>query len=507
MPFLRNIRAAFAARPFLYGIAALAVLGGCYYYLYGNNGTSYETLTIVPSNFVEQISVSGTVDAAQNVDLGFSESGRIAGVYAKVGDAVAAGKVLANIENGDLAANLQNEEAKLQSLLQGTRPEQIAVTEAQIAGDQSALAQSNQTLLNAIRSAYTASDDAVHNKMDAFFNNPRSNPQLLFSVSDAQLKSVVESERFYIENTLGTWSADVNALSVAGDLAQAESEAQANLAQVTALLVDVNVALNKAIPTQIATQTDINGWITDISTARTAVNTALTTLTSAITAQKSAADVLQKDQKNLALEQAGATASDIAAQQAAVAAARAQLQKTLVLAPFSGTITKMDAKVGEIVSPSTSEIRMISNGTFQIVSYIPEVNIAAVNVGDMATATLDAYGPDTPFAAKVIAIDPADTPQGGVSAYKTTLQFLAQDPRIRQGLTANVVIATAEHPNAIVVPQGAVITRNNQRFVEVLSGDTPVRVPVTLGNTSTLGQAEVLSGLSAGDVVVLNPSP
>ena len=453
------------------GAALVLLLLVWFFFFLRSSGSAYQTLVVHPSTFAQMVSVSGTVAAAQNSDLGFAQSGRLAHVYVGVGDAVGEGQLIAEMENGDARALvaskeaiLAQEEANLDALRAGTRPEEVAVSQAQVTSDEAALAQANQALLNALQNAYTVSDSAVHNTADQFFSNARTtNPQLTFTTTDSTLQNRLVSERVSAEMLLASWQSATLALSGSSDLTSPAAQSLANLNTIATFLTDANAALNGAIANSAVSSADLAAYITAVSTARTAVNTALASLTSATTAQKSAATALNKDSKSLALAQAGSTPQAIAAAQAQVAAAqadvdnaRAALQKTQIVAPFSGIITRMDAKVGEIVSPNTSEISMQSNGAFEIDCYIPEVSIAQVSVGNVATATLDAYGPSTYFGAKVTSIDPAQTQQGGVSTYKTVLVFTRPDDRIRTGMTASVEIETAMLPNALVVPSGAV---------------------------------------------------
>lgn len=501
-------------------VAAAAVLASWYFFIrdpYAN----LQTLSVHRADFVQEVNISGAIKASQDVSLGFTQSGKLSAIYAKVGDSVKKGDTIAEISNADLKAAvsqaqaaLSTQKAGLSSLEAGTRPEQLAVTRAQVESDQAALAQANQALADAIESGYTAADDTVHNKADSLFDNPLTqNPTLRFSTSNTQLETTLVSERVSIEVTLTSLHNAIASLSAQSDLATPTSQVRATLSAVSAFLSDANETLNAAIPTTAAPQSALDTYTVGIATARASVNEAVSALTAAKTAQDAAQTRLTKDQKTLDLELAGSTAQDIDAQQsqvaaaqAAVANAQAQLAKTLVVAPFDGTITRMDAKVGEIISPSASEMAMISHGTFQIEAYIPEIYIASVAPGQSATTTLDAYGPNVSFAAQVVSVDPSATLVGGVPTYKTTLQLLANDARIRSGMTANVTIDTGTIPDAIAVPQGAVFQRGAQAYVQVLRGRSLEDVPVVLGTRTTLGNAVVTSGLSEGDTVVLNPS-
>lgn len=503
-----------------YVIVILIVAGAIVYFLLRPSTGGQQTLVVHPAPFSQQISVSGKVTAAQDVDLGFSQSGRVAHVYAKVGDSVHAGSLLAEIENGDLrAAVLQkqavvaSQQAKLDSLKAGTRPEDIAVAQSTVDGDISALAQADQAVVNTISDAYAKSDDAIHNKLDQFISNPRSTtPQLTFTTSSSQLSSTISTERIGIEKTLSDWQASISSLTASGDLSAAAGTAQNALAQVSTILADGNAALSHAAPSPSASQSTIDGYTTNIATARTTINASIASINTAITTQKAAASALDSARKNLTFKQAGSTSQDIAAQDAQVQAAQADLQnaqaqltKTLVVAPFEGTVTRMDAKVGQVISPTTPQISMISNGRFQIDTYVPEVEITGLSVGNPATTTLDAYGPDTFFGATVISIDPAETIVNGVSTYKTTLQFNDNDSRIRSGMTASVVITTQTKANVLVVPQGAIFLKNGAQVVQIERDSKIVDVPVSTGGVSAIGNVEITQGLSDGDIVVLNP--
>ena len=74
-------------------------------------------------------------------------------------------------------------------------------------------------------------------------------------------------------------------------------------------------------------------------------------------------------------------------------------------------------------------------------------------------------------------------------------------------MTANVVINIGTLVDAIVIPSGAVGNYDGSPYVSVLVNDEPVKRTVVTGTSPSLGQIEILSGLSAGEVILLTPSP
>lgn len=502
MPFPLNRLAALGWR-YLLGAVVLLAFGA--YLLFGRGSSFGPTLTIMRGDFAKKVSITGTVVPAHSVDLGFAANGRIAGTYAAVGQHVYEGQILAETENGDLVASIAQKqaalaeaEAKLASLRVGTRPEEIAVA-------QSAVESATAALVTALQSAYTSSDDAIRNRTDVLFNNPLTAPSLILSEPNIMLKPNIESARLDIEQTMKDWGTLLATLSSANAAASARTM-QTYLAQVVQFLSDANAVVNQAVSDTTTSAATLSSYATSLATARANVNSAATTVAANLATLDSA-------QTNLVLKQAGSTGEDITAQQAAVTSAvadvknaQAALAKTRVVAPFAGVVTRMDAKAGEVVSPSTSEISMQSDGLFQIETYVPEVSIADVHVGDLATTTLDAYGSSVIFAAKTVLVDPAETVKDGVPTYKTTLTFLAPNPRIRSGMTANVELVTGTLPDAVVIPSGAVGKSVSGSYVTVIEGGKTQNRPVEVGVTPSLGQIEIISGLASGDIVLLTPA-
>lgn len=505
-------------KKYLYGAVALVLLlGGLI--IFNKQQTKEETVLIKHADFINQVYVSGKVVADSDVSLGFSQGGRIASVRFKVGDIVKKGTVLATVENGDAQADLlqkeailEKEQTTLKSLKLGTRPEQIAITESSVSSAKTTFNQAKQGVINSINDAYTKSDDAIKNKIDQFFRNPLSrDPYILIYVDDNILVSSVNKERVLVGDTLTSWEKSVAQINSITDLENYIVEAEKNMLQLKSFLAKVSLLTND--PDATYNNASISStWKADTSTARLAIDTAILNLASDVTTYKNAqADLITK-QNNLKLEQAGSTVEDVEAQEAevkgaeaGVVSARANLHKTLIIAPFDGIITKIDAKIGEVAPQNTALVHMMSVGTFQIESYVPEINIALIKSSSYAKVTLDAYGENVLFDAQVVSIDPAETIRDGVSTYKVKLQFLTTDDRIKSGMTANVSIEIFNKPNVIVVPGGVIFDKDGQKFVQVKKGDKIQEQEVTLGGVSALGQVEVVSGLSDGDLVILNP--
>lgn len=469
-------------------------------------------------DITEQVQVTGTVKAATAVDLSFEIGGTIANVQGPVGTHVAAGTPLATLSQSTLGAQLEQaqaalqvQQAKLDGLKAGTRAEDISVAQTAVAGAQAAVLQAKETLIQAARDGFVKADDAIHNKVDQFFTNPRSaNPILAYSVSDSSLSADVMSQRSSMEPRLTDWETTVNTLptgATLSDPAGVASGARANLQATSDYLTLVAQALTDAVPTTNQPLATIQKYQGDITAARANISAALSAVNAAATQESTAEAALATAQSQLARAKAPALPTDIQAQQAQVAvaqanvdAANAQLAKTVLRAPISGVVTRNDAHVGETAAPGVATISMDSDAQFQIESFVSEADVAKIKKTDAADVRLDAYTGDT-FAAHVVAVDPASTVQNGIAGYKVTLQFDTPDPRIKTGLTGNIAITTQQKTGVLRIPQNAIVKRGDQEFVMRKGTNGDELAPVQTGVLSTDGLVEITSGLTASDQI------
>jgi RND family efflux transporter MFP subunit len=203
-----------------------------------------------------------------------------------------------------------------------------------------------------------------------------------------------------------------------------------------------------------------------------------------------------------------------------VALARANLDDTIIRAPFSGMAISKDAQVGETVSPVSAGGGFTRTGICTIVDMqsleievdVNEAYINRVRPNQDVTALLDAY-PDLPIPARVITTVPTADRQKATVLVR--IGFKALDPRILPDMGVKVTFhrqededGTAPSPRAVpLVSKAAIAAEGNQSYVFVVSNAGVVdRRAVTTGGVDG-DRLEVLAGLRAGERVVLAPSP
>jgi multidrug efflux pump subunit AcrA (membrane-fusion protein) len=519
-------------------ILVIALSAGVFFY-FKNQAPKNITMVVHPSEFVQQVSVAGKVIPTESLDLSFEQGGRITTVSAKIGDKVSAGQVLASQDASQLEArlveiqaNIDLQKARLNQFLSGASSEdltlaQTAITNAEtsVLNAKDALVNTKQSLVDTIKDAYTKGDDAVLNKADQMFSNPHT-PNLKLNISsvDSNLKSEIEVERGSIGDMLEKWSVSTNALTTDADLVAPLLEAKQNLNALKSFFEKLSLVVNNPNSCLFtygnACDTVPSTWKTDVSTARTTIIAASGNITSAEGVYKTTLSGLKTAEGNLKtandqylIKKAPARSADISVYQAQVKQAEAskqdvlaQLYKKQVRAPIAGVVTAVEAKVGRISGANEKIVSMISSGSLEIESFVPEKNLPFVKIGDTANVSLDAYGSDVLFETKVVSIDPSETIRDGVTTYRIVLQFIAQDDRVKPGMTASVIVNTEKKSNVISVPQGIIELDKGNKVVKVMEGETITYRTVQTGSVSTLGTIEIISGLSDGDIVVIKES-
>ncbi len=502
---------------FLVPIVLLAGLIS-FWILSSRGSVTYEFAEVAKGPIAEEVSVTGNIKPADEINLAFENSGRIVRVNGAVGDKVSAGQVILELDIRELnaklleaTANVEANTAKLNELKRGMRPEELQIKETELKKAEQDLENEYTNVIDILNDAYAKSDEAVRTKTGAVFTGSGDTAyKLTFTSCDTDAASDASWLRFAADTDLKKWQVELRPLGSTADTAL-----------LNAALVSAKIYLDK-FKTFLERTTDtfmggcagvspnLDTYRTSVSAGRASIVTALLAVSNkrqTILSQGLTAERLRQD---LTLARAGATSEEISVQSALIKQAnaqvesiRAQIDKNLLRSPIRGTITKQEGSKGEIIAPNTPLVSVISESDLEIETNIPEIDIGKIKIGDPATITLDAYGDTIKFSGHVVSIDPAATIIEGVPTYKTKIQFDKDDERIKPGMTANISIITAERKDTLIIPQRSVIFEGEKRFVYVLRNDaTKEKREVKTGIRGSNGDIEVLEGLSAGEKVL-----
>ena len=269
---------------------------------------------------------------------------------------------------------------------------------------------------------------------------------------------------------------------------------------------------------------------TTLALARESRDTALLQARQQVSAAEqqlaSARASLASTKASVAVNQQGATSSDLAQAQAqvdsaevGVAEAQTALDQTTLRAPVAGRVARVNGTVGE---PSTSTSGSASSSTaassdsattdtsgfvvltgtdaLQVTADVAEADIADVHVGQSATVTLSASGRE--IAATVTNVDTVETVTNNVVEYGVTVT-LDDRQGVKLGQSTQVVVTTGAKQEVLRVSSSALTTIGDGTTATVQHDDgTTAPVEVVTGLVGD-GYTEVLDGLSDGDTVVI----
>ena len=206
--------------------------------------------------------------------------------------------------------------------------------------------------------------------------------------------------------------------------------------------------------------------------------------------------------------------------QAAISAARANyraaqvaVEQTLIRAPFDGVVLTKNANVGDVITPFSSAlgsqaavVTMADMSTLEVEADVSEGNISKVHVGQPAEIQLDAL-PETRFRGEVHRLVP--TVDRAKATVTVKIRFVEGDERVLPEMSAKVAFLSKNVPPAenlprIAVPATAIVERDGRKVVFVVRDGKAVATAVQPG--IAVGDLVQVSGVSAGDKVVLKPS-
>jgi RND family efflux transporter MFP subunit len=495
------------------GIVVVLILGTGGFFLF-HKGPTYQFVTVTRGSVAESVSLTGNTTPLDSVSLAFGASGIISHTYSDLGKKVNQGQILAEQNTNDLVAqlsqaqaNVDAQQARLDGIKNGSRPEDIATSQASLDKAKQDLANMYTSIGDISIDSYAKANDAVRTQLDPFFiNGETQSPTLSFTPSSTQSKYDTETQRLSSGIVLNKWSLELTNIDSSNTgLETLLQDEVSYLATVRQLLSSVSNSVNNA-PSLSASTLSI--YKANISIALNEVNTAtknLNTISQNIDSQK--LTVLQL-QTQLTLKQAPSLPSDISAQEAQVAQAQAsvksvaaKLENVRIVAPISGTITQFDAKIGQLASPGTPLVSIMGSGGYEIDAGVSETDIGKTSIGDKVSMTLDAFQNES-FTGSVFYIAPAETNKQGVITYQIKISFDKIDPRLKSGLTANIDIQTKYKDSVLILPQYAILQNDQGTFVEMLENNKIKQNPVVLGIEDQKGNVEVISGVTENEQVL-----
>ena len=188
-----------------------------------------------------------------------------------------------------------------------------------------------------------------------------------------------------------------------------------------------------------------------------------------------------------------------------VAQVEAQLAKTQIRAPFSGTIDAVFAEAGTVVSAGMSGVfRLVNLDHMYLQAEVPESYIKEVTKGKKVSIYFPVLGNEYETSVREVSrfINPDNR------TFKIEIDLPNADQQIKPNLTGKVKINDYSNPEALLIPQG-ILSENaqGQQYVYVAKMDEERALTIAERHIVTTGKTqgdnvEILTGISSGDLII-----
>lgn len=470
-----------------------------------------EIVAAFRGDLAESATASGVVSSRQEATLSAASPGIVTELFVRAGDTVAAGDLLVQLDDTDLASrvtsaqqNLALQEANLTALQEGAAaadiaaaeaavqsatsrlaalqadpsPQDVASWEADIRAGEASVASANASLSATLSSVDAATVEAARAQVASAEIAVRNAE----NVNEANPTAATDEALTNARHDLAVAQANLNALLAgpnAGDVGASAASVTAAQANLDRTLANYEAFLAGATPAQIASAE------------------------AGLAQAKASLDNLLAGPSE---EELAVAAAQIAQAEIALADAEAALADAAIRAPFAGIVTAVNFVAGEMAS---GPIVTLMAADFAVRLNVDEIDIGVVAVGQPASVTLETW-PDEAITAEVAEIAPRATISGnGLVTYEVWLQLGATELPVRAGMTANAEMITANRDDVLLAPNGAIRAdrENGRYFVNVASeaadgSTTFTEVEVTIGLRDN-DFTQITSGISAGDELLI----
>jgi membrane fusion protein (multidrug efflux system) len=180
--------------------------------------------------------------------------------------------------------------------------------------------------------------------------------------------------------------------------------------------------------------------------------------------------------------------------------ARQNLSDHQIVSPIEGVVNLKIAALGEHVNvaPKDEILKIVQMDPLELEFYVPENWATKVRLGARLGFTVKAFSEER-FSASLQFISPTADP----STRNVRMKALVQNPhhRLKPGFFAEISIPTGTHPNALLIPEAALLSEKGKVFVFVIQDGVAYRREVETG-VRMEGRVELVQGIQKGQQVV-----
>lgn len=448
------------------------------------------TGTVNSISGVTDFSVVGRVESKDQADIQAETAGRVVKVNTTLGQELAAGTVIAQLENSSQYASLLQAEGVYEAALAASAQSDISVEDSK-----NSLIAAQNTAISTYRSAYTTVNAITLNYLDTFYSDV-SKPIFGVKIDSQGQSTALVNKRKELQSQLTQWQARTVSISNTDSL-KSEIEKVKLVANHTLSLLDEFIVLTtEAGTTDTLDGSSVNSYTANLTTQRASLSTALTSLDSAISNLNSAEEQLNR------AEIGGSNSTELSAANAqlkqalgSLKAAQANYQKTILRTPIAGTLNELKIKEGDYVPQFSSVALVANNNALEVTAFLGEFDLSKVEVGQ--TVLLEGT---------VEGVITAVAPAVDTDTKKTEVKIGAESDLLKTGDTVTITFEAKTSEDVLAdlyVPITAIKFSAIDGSIFTVENEKLVKHPVKLGDISG-NFVKVIEGIDVDTEFVLD---
>jgi HlyD family secretion protein len=185
----------------------------------------------------------------------------------------------------------------------------------------------------------------------------------------------------------------------------------------------------------------------------------------------------------------------VVSQQSVAADLAKRVDELTIRAPFDGMVASVAVQDRDAVAPNQPVLMIVNLSSLELEVALPEEYAGETAIGTPATISFNGRE----YQGKVTAV----SPEVVANQVAATVAFMGQPAGLKQNQRLTTRLVFESKKNVLKVARGAFVDATGGRSAYVVDGQMATRRPITLGVTSA-SEVEVLSGLSAGETIVVS---
>lgn len=438
------------------------------------------------------INLIGTVRAFSEASITAEKAGRVTSVRVGLGDQITAGTIIATIENASEQASVLSAQGSYEAALAALEQSQFGTAQTQVGVDEAAtqLRTARNTAVSTVQTSYNAVEGALYNNIDQFFSNPDGFVPGL-RISGQGFTSTVNDKRVRFGDILPPAEARSRAVTADSDLPAELAASRALLNEMIDFLDTFITIFNQQDTYASYTQADVIGFGTSFNATRGSLIQLQSQIDVALAGLERAKDAERRSELSVSGSTSAGADAQVKQALGSLRSAQANLAKTIIRTPISGTVNSMNIRTGDFINSFAQVAEVANNNALEVVTFAGEKDRAVINVGD--TVRIEGT-----FKGIVTEIAPAVDSGTG----KTEVRIASESEDLQNGDTVRI---TKEVDNSasteVIIPLSAIKFALSDGSVFVVVDGVLTPQAVTLG-TIRGGSVEILDGLTADEEFV-----